>query len=134
MATGTGISNAAELLILDHMLGTEAWTMPTGVWMGLSITDPATDVSFTELTDATYGYVRQAVTFHEAATGAATNDGVVTFGPCSGTGWGTVASFALFDAATEGTMLCYGALSSPVAIAVADRLEFADEAIVVNLD
>ena len=136
MSTGTGISNYAELKILDHMLGTTTWTKPTAVYMALGTDTTPSDTTFTELTVDTYGYARQAVAFDAAASGAANNTAIITFGPCSGTTWGTVKSFALYDndGSPSGNMICYGSLSSPVTIDVADRLEFAAGAVVVNLD
>ena len=148
MSVGTGISNYAELKILDHMLGTTAWTMPaSGMFMALGTDTTPDDETFTELLILEVadpfddlGYDRQAVAF-EAATSpgaaqssSAGNTSVVTFGPATHASWGSVKSFALFDAATAGNMICYGALSSPVTIDVGDKCEFGASAIVIQLD
>src|SRR5690625_6018536 len=56
-----------EKAVLDHVLGTAAFTAPSAVYVALSSTDPGADGS--SITEPTYtGYARQEATF-SAATG-----------------------------------------------------------------
>ena len=66
-----GKSNYAEQKVLDHLLGTAAFTMPTGVYVGLHTGDPLdTEAAANELTSTGTGtgsgYARQLVTFDPA--------------------------------------------------------------------
>ena len=135
MATGTGVANYAELKILDHMLGTAEWTMPSALYMALSIS-PATDTSFIELAIDVNGYSRQLITFSPAVAGHAESSVGVTFGACLGIAWGEVTSFAIYDddGSPSGNMICYGALGTPILIGIGGKLEFSAGSILINLD
>ncbi len=75
------------------------------------------------------GYARVAVSkaagswSAPAAAGVISNSNVITFGPASAN-WGTVVSFALFDAATAGNMIVHGALTASKTINDGDSASF----------
>jgi len=106
------LSNYAENEILDHVLGTGAYTSPTTVYLALlTATADDTDTGST-ITEATYtGYSRKAITFGAAASRVITQNALVTFDACTA-GSSTCTHYALCDASTAGNMLAWGALSA----------------------
>jgi hypothetical protein len=105
------LSDAYEEKVLDHILGTTECTFDNTVFLGLGTDASPARATFTEVsTDA--GYTRQAIVFAAASGTSAANDtGTLTFGPCSGTAWGTLKSFGLFTASSGGSRILQGALT-----------------------
>lgn len=118
----SAMSDYLENEILDHILGTGAYTMPTTVYVGLSTGSFGDDNSGTELTGN--GYSRQSISFGAAASGTASNDAAVEFSAATGS-WGTVSHFGLFDAASSGNLLIHGALTASKVIDTGDILKIA---------
>lgn len=118
----SAMSDYLELKVLDHVLGTTAYTMPTGVYLGLSTATFADDNSGTELSGN--GYSRQSVTFSTAASGTTSNSAAVEFAAATGS-WGTVSHFGLFDASTGGNLLIHGAFNTQKSVATGDILKIA---------
>ncbi|WJE88090.1 head protein [Phage C72C1] len=118
----SGLSDYAENEILDHILGTSAYTMPTTVYVGLSTGSFGDDNSGTELSGS--GYARQSISFGAAASGTASNDAAVEFPAATGS-WGTVSHFGIFDAASSGNLLIHGALTASKVIDTGDILKIA---------
>jgi hypothetical protein len=65
----SAMSDYLENEILDHILGTGAYTMPTTVYVGLATASFNDDNSGTELSGS--GYARQSAAFNAAASGTA---------------------------------------------------------------
>lgn len=103
-----GKSDYLENKILDHVLRNTAYTSPTTVYMGLFTAAPTDAGGGTEV--STNNYARTAITFSAAASGAITNSADVTFPTPSGS-WGACTHFGIFDAATVGNLLYWGALA-----------------------
>jgi len=104
-----------ELKVLDHIVGKNAFTMPDDVYVGLSSTTPADDATnVTEPSAGSYARVQMADTdWNSAAAGAITNATDVEF-PTATADWlaGADLTYAvLYDAASGGNPLGYGALS-----------------------
>ena len=118
----SAMSDYLENEILDHILGTGAYTMPTTVYVGLSTGSFNDDNSGTELSGS--GYARQSIAFGAAASGTASNSGNVDFPAATGS-WGTVSHFGIFDASTGGNLLIHGALTASKAVATGDILRVA---------
>jgi len=118
----SALSDYAENELLDHLLGTGAYTMPTTVYVGLSTGSFNDDNSGTELTGNNYS--RQSVSFGAAASGTASNDAAVEFSAATGS-WGVVSHFGLFDAASSGNLLIHGALTASKTIESGDILKLA---------
>lgn len=116
----SAMSDYLENKVLDHILGTTAYTMPTTVYVGLSTATFADDNSGTELSGS--GYARQSITFNAAASGATDNDAAVEFPAATGS-WGDVSHFGLFDASTGGNLLIHGAFTTSKTIATGDILK-----------
>ena len=118
----SAMSDYLENEILDHILGTGAYTMPSTVYVGLSTGSFNDDNSGTELTGN--NYAREAITFGAAASGTASNSAAVEFNAATGS-WGTVSHFGLFDASTAGNLLIHGALTASKVIETGDILKIA---------
>jgi hypothetical protein len=118
----SAMSDYLENEILDHILGTGAYTMPSTVYVGLSTGSFNDDNSGTELTGN--GYARESIAFSAAASGTASNSGAVEFSAATGS-WGTVSHFGLFDASTSGNLLIHGALTASKVIETGDILKIA---------
>lgn len=116
----SAMSDYLENEILDHILGTGAYTMPTTVYVGLSTGSFGDDNSGTELSGS--GYTRQSVTFNAAASGTADNSAAVEF-PAATASWGTVSHFGIFDASSAGNLLIHGSFSTAKTIATGDILK-----------
>lgn len=95
--------------MLDHILGTTSFTMPTAVYLALFTAAPSDAGGGTELSGN--GYARQDITFGSASSAVASNTGAHTF-TASGGDWGDITHWALFDASTTGNMLLHGALGA----------------------
>ncbi|MCA9872475.1 MAG: hypothetical protein KC441_02440 [Anaerolineales bacterium] len=103
------LSNYAENAFLGMILGS-AYSPPSTVYLALSTADPTEDGS--GLAEPGYtGYARKAITFGAAASRRVTQSATVTFDQCTA-GSAVVTHWALFDAASGGNMLAYGALNA----------------------
>ena len=118
----SAMSDYLENEILDHILGTGAYTMPSAVYVGLATATFADDNSGTELTGN--GYARVAATFNAAASGTADNSAAIEFSAATAS-WGTVSHFGLFDASSAGNLLIHGALTASKVIETGDILKIA---------
>lgn len=113
----SAMSDYLENKVLDHILGTTAYTQPTTVYLGLSTASFADDNSGTELSGS--GYARQSATFNAASSGTADNSAVIEFPAATGS-WGTITHFGVFDALTGGNLLVHGAFTTSKTIASGD--------------
>jgi hypothetical protein len=114
------MSDYLENEILDHILGTGAYTMPTTVYVGLSTGSFGDDNSGTELTGN--NYARVAATFSAAASGTTSNSAAIEFAAATGS-WGSVSHFGIFDASSSGNLLIHGAFTTAKTIASGDILK-----------
>lgn len=113
----SAMSDYLENKVLDHILGTTAYTQPTTVYLGLSTATFGDDNSGTELSGS--GYARQSVAFDAASSGTADNSAVIEFPAATGS-WGTITHFGVFDALTGGNLLVHGAFTTSKTIASGD--------------
>ena len=118
----SAMSDYLENEILDHILGTGAYTMPATVYVGLSTGSFNDDNSGTELTGNNYS--RKVITFGAASSGTASNNAAVEFDAATGS-WGTVSHFGIFDASSAGNLLIHGALTASKVIETGDILKIA---------
>ncbi len=116
----SAMSNYLENEILDHILGTGSYTMPSAVYIGLSTGSFGDGNTGTELTGS--GYARVSATFNAAASGTADNASAIQFAAATGS-WGSVSHFGVFDAASSGNLLIHGAFSAAKTIASGDILK-----------
>lgn len=128
------LSDSYEISLLNHVFRNIQHTSPTTVYLALFTTNPTDDASGSELADS--GYARQSVAFGapSASDGghAVANSATVEF-PAIVDGQVTVSHFAIFDAATAGTLVAHGAFTSSRTLAVDDIPTVAAGAITVTL-
>jgi len=116
----SAMSDYLENEILDHILGTGAYTMPSAVYVGLSTGSFGDDNSGTELTGN--NYARVAATFSAAASGTTSNSAAIEFAAATGS-WGSVSHFGIFDASSAGNLLIHGAFTTAKTIESGDILK-----------
>ena len=127
----SAMSDYLENEILDHILGTGAYTAPTTVYVGLSTATLADDASGTELSGS--GYARQSASFNAAASGTADNSAAIEF-PAATASWGTVSHFGIYDAASAGNLLIHGAFTTAKLIDTGDILKISAGDLDVSAD
>ena len=118
----SAMSDYLENEILDHILATGAYTMPSAIYIGLSTGSFGDDASGTELNGN--GYTRKVMAFDAAVAGTADNSGAVEFSAATSS-WGTVSHFGLFDAGSGGNLLIHGAFTAAKLIDTGDILKIA---------
>ncbi len=117
------ISDYLENELLDHVLGTGAFAVPTDIYLSLHTT-PCTDAApGTEV--ATGSYARTVMNAWDAGASRATeNTNAITF-PQATASWGTVTHVGIYDAVTGGNYLGWSDLTVSRAIGNGDTAEFA---------
>lgn len=136
--TTGGMSTYLANELLDHILGTGAFTVPTSIFAGLttgSLTDATTGTTVAstgEPTDLSYAR-KEHNTWQTALSGVSNNFGALTLNTATGS-WGTLHSTFLADAVTAGNILFYGTLAADQAISTNDILEFSSGSFSVTLD
>jgi hypothetical protein len=129
-----GFSDYWENKILDHIFGKGSYTPPT-IYVGLSTADPTDDGSgLAEPSGNGYARVQtSACNWNAASNGTLDNSSDIIFTQATGN-WGTITHFALFDAATAGNILAYGALSQSKSISESDTAKFEAGDLNISLD
>ena len=118
----SAMSDYLENKVLDHILGTTSYAMPTTVYVGLSTASFADDNSGTELSGN--GYARVSASFSAASGGTTSNSAGVEFSAATGS-WGSVSHFGVFDASSGGNLLIHGAFTTAKTVASGDILKIA---------
>ena len=106
------LSDYAENELLDHILGTGSYTMPT-VYIALYTDDPTDADTGTEVTGGSYA--RETAAFDVAASGASANSSDITFTQATAN-WGTVTHIGIRDALSGGNLLWHGPLATSKAV------------------
>lgn len=128
-----GLSNYAAHKLLDHLLKTAAFTVPTNIYVGLSTANPGdSGGALAEPSGSAYARTVKN-TWDAAASGATENTGAITFPTATGS-WGTITHCALFDASSAGNMLAYAALGTSQAVVTGNVIEFDDGALDITMD
>ena len=110
----TMLSNYLETAWVNHVLRNTAYTSPgASVYVSLHTADPTDAGTGTEVSGNNYARV-QVTSWDAPASRATQNTGAVTFPTPSGS-WGTITHWGIWDAATVGNLLMYGALTSSIA-------------------
>ena len=118
-------SDYLENKVLDHFLGTAPTSAPATVYLALFTTDPTDAGSGTEVSTSGTAYSRQSIAFSSASSGSTSNSADVEFSQATGSGFGTVTHFGIFDASTAGNLLFHGALTSSKTIDAGDVFKIA---------
>lgn len=123
------MSNYLANKLLDHSLGTAAYTMPTP-YVALYTVAPTEAGGGTEATGA--GYARVQASFGAAANEDASNDVAITFPTPTGGDWGTVVAWSVMDAPTGGNQLYAEALTQAKVTADGDPVQFPIGALTIS--
>jgi len=118
-------SDYLENKVLDHFLGTTSTSAPANVYLALFTSDPTDAGSGTEVSTSGTNYARQAITFSSASSGSTSNSADVQFSQATGSGFGTVTHFGIYDASTAGNLLFHGALTTSKTIDAGDVFKIA---------
>jgi len=118
-------SDYLENKVLDHFLGTASTSAPANVYLALFTSDPTDAGSGTEVSTSGTNYARQAITFSSASSGSTSNSADVQFSQATGSGFGTVTHFGIYDASTAGNLLFHGALTTSKTIDAGDVFKIA---------
>lgn len=127
-------SNYTEDKLVDHVLGTSAFTMPTTMRLAVFTTNPnfETGAGGTEATGGSYA--RKTIAFTASSGGATSNSGAVSWTVGTDIAAGTYTGWAVYDAATNGNMLFGDAFASnKVLTTTGDVLNFAAGAVTYSL-
>ena len=128
------LSDTLEQALLNHVFRNTAYTSPTTVYLALFTTDPTDTGTGSELADS--GYARQTVTFSapvaSAGGHAVSNAATVEF-PAIVDGQVTVSHFAVYDAATAGTLLAHGSFTSSRTLSIDDIPTVAAGAVTITM-
>lgn len=123
------LTNYSENKLVDHLLGTTAYTKPTSVYVALYTSAPGETATGTEATGGSYA--RQLVTFAASSNGTAASNVAVSFASMPAC---TIVAIGITDAVTSGNLLLYGNLASNVTLVLNDTLQFPSGSISVSLD
>ena len=136
----SSLSDYLENELLDHILGTGAFTAPAKVYVGLHTQSPnesasaATEVGGTAGDSTTGGYYRIEATFGAASNGSASNNANITF-PTATSDFGTISHIGIYDSSTPGAgnLLLHGALDSSKTIETGDTFQISTGNLTVTL-
>ena len=123
------LSNYLENKLLDHFLGTTAYTMPTTVYVGLYTVAPTDAGGGTQVTGGSYA--RQTAAFSAAASGATSNTANIDF---AGMPAATTVAIGVFDAITSGNLLLWGTLTANKTTDAGDTLRIATGDLDISID
>ena len=124
------MSDYLERKLLDHTLGTAAFTHPSQAYLALHTADPTDAGSGAEVSGGSYA--RQTIDFNAAAGtgGAVTNSTAEDFTDMPAC---TVTHIGIWDASTSGNLLYHGAVSSSKTVASGDTISLAAGQLTVTL-
>jgi hypothetical protein len=122
------LSNYAENKVLDHVLGTTAYTKPT-TYVALYTVAPTDSSAGTEVTGGSYA--RLAGAFDAATGGASSNSGNLDF---TGMPACTVVAIGVLDNSTGGNLLIHGTLTANKVLDAGDTLRVAQGDLDITID
>lgn len=120
------ISNYLANALLNHIFGKGTYTPPTNIYVELSTTAP-TDAGTNVTPPSGGGYARKQTAPSDWNMGSGRiidNANAIEFAEATAS-WGTLSHFALFDAASGGNFLGWGALTTSKAVDSGDTARFA---------
>jgi len=122
------LSNYAENKVLDHVLGTTAYTKPT-TYVALFTVAPTDSTAGTEVTGGSYA--RVAGVFDASVGGASSNTSNIDF---TGMPACTVVAVGILDNSTGGNLLVHGTLTANKALDAGDTLRVAAGDLDITID
>jgi hypothetical protein len=127
------LSDYAENHLLDHILGTTAYTKPT-TYIALYTVAPSDSTSGTEVSNSGgSAYARQVASFSAASGGTTSNSGNIDFTDMPAC---TVVAIGVVDSGTigAGNLLVWGTLSANKTLDAGDTLRVATGDLDISLD
>jgi len=126
------LSTALNNKLLDHILKTTPFVVPTNVYVSLYSVAPTAAGGGTEISGN--GYARIVMNVWDAgASGASENTNVITFPTATGSDWASAVAYGLHDAVTGGNFLGWGDLTVAKTVTVGDTAEFAVGALDITI-
>lgn len=122
------LSNYAENKVLDHVLGTTAYTKPT-TYVALYTVAPTDSSAGTEVTGGSYA--RLVGAFDAATGGASSNSSNLDF---TGMPACTVVAIGVLDNSTGGNLLIHGTLTANKVLDAGDTLRVATGDLDITID
>jgi hypothetical protein len=122
------LTNYAENKVLDHVLGTTAYTKPT-THVALYTVAPTDSSAGTEVSGGLYA--RLPGSFTASSGGASSNDGNLDFADMPAC---TVVAIGILDDASGGNLLVYGTLTSNKTLDAGDTLRIATGDLDISID
>ncbi|MBY0430287.1 MAG: hypothetical protein K2Q10_03745 [Rhodospirillales bacterium] len=92
-------------------------SLPSAGWVGLFTSAPGPSGGGTEVSGG--AYARQALTLGAASGGQRVSTSTIEF-PQATADWGLITHFAVFDAASGGAVILYGALAAQKPVSTGD--------------
>ena len=126
------LSTALHNKLLDHILKTTPFVVPTDIYVSLYSVAPTKAGGGTELTGNGYARIVHN-SWNPASSEAATNDGAITFAAASGGDWLEAVAFGVHDAITVGNFLGWGDLTTARTVLDGDDASFADTVLSVEI-
>lgn len=140
------LSDYLENKLIDHLFRGTPYSPPAGLYLALFTASPADPGGGAEVAGGSYarvGLAPSASNWQDTAGGTAatssgetgtTKNAVRVDFPTATAGWGTVVAFGVFDAASGGNLLVYGALSASQAVVSGQAPFFAAGSLSVQID
>lgn len=133
----SAMSDFLENKLVDQLFRGQAYTFPTTLYIGLLTAAPSDAGGGTEISGN--GYARASIasslanwagtqsagsTVASSGTGGQTSNNIAISFSTPTASWGTVTHFGVYDAATGGNLLFWGALSISKTVNQADTVQF----------
>jgi hypothetical protein len=130
----TAATDYLENEVLDHILGegTRDFVSPPNLYIGL-FTAVADGEAGTVTEVAGNAYARTGANFSAAVSGSSANTGDITFPTATGGNWGVLTHAGIYDAATDGNLLFYGALTVTKTVTDGDTFQISDSQLTITL-
>lgn len=135
-----GFVDTVEQSLLNHFFTDPTYTPPATMYIALSTTTPTdAGANFTEPSTGAYARVSTSAADWNGATGtapASKTTGVAKTFPTATADWSAGAPmthFGLFSAVTGGSLLAYGALTTPKSVLSGDTAAFAAGSLTLKL-
>lgn len=143
----SAMTDYLENKLIDQIFRAQVFAFPATLYIGLLTAAPSDATGGTEATGGSYARVAvvgslanwagtQAAgsTVASSGTGGTTsNNGAISF-PTPSANWGTITHFGIYDAASAGNLLFWGALSSSKAVFTGDAVSIQIGQLQVQID
>ncbi len=132
----TDLTNYGENLLLDYLMtSSTAVVRPTAWWVALHTASP-TEVGNVGEVAAGVGYTRQSMTTSVSSSpgGNTANSNLISFGPASGGGFGTVTHMSICDtSSTVSYNVIWQGATTNKTVASGDKYEYAVGALTLTM-